>query len=74
MRFNGRMTDYQRQERHLAQIAEAVSAGSDPSGPVLNALQHGASWQTIAEHCGLTPRAAYDRWGTYSAANAGYDA
>lgn len=68
------MTDHQRQEWHLAQIAAVVSAGDDPSGPVLNALQHGASWDMVAEHCDLTTQAAYERWGTYSAATAGYDA
>lgn len=47
---------------HLTKIAIAVEARLDPTGDVLNAKQYGATWQAIADQCGITRQAAYDRW------------
>lgn len=63
-----------RQEWHRAKLALATKANVDPSGDALAALQHGETWQAIADQCGMTSQAAYDRWGRYSAAGAGMDA
>lgn len=47
---------------HLTKIMIAVQAGIDPTGDAVNAKRYGATWQQVADTCGVTRQAAYDRW------------
>jgi hypothetical protein len=53
-------------EWHLTKIAILHEAGRvSPTGDVLGARKHGATWQAIADACGITKQAAFDRWAKY---------
>lgn len=49
-------------EWHLVKLQICRELGLDPIGDVLNARRFGASWQAIADACGITRQAAHDRW------------
>lgn len=51
---------------HLLKLRIARAAGVDQTGNAIGAHKHGASWATIAEACGITRQAAYDRWGKHA--------
>lgn len=47
---------------HLVKLQICRELGLDPIGDVVNARRFGASWQAIADACGITRQAAHDRW------------
>lgn len=47
---------------HLVKIAIMVAANIDPTGAAINAKVYGATWQDIADQCGISRQAAHDRW------------
>jgi hypothetical protein len=47
---------------HLAKIEISREAGIDPTGNVINAKRYGATWQAIADACGVSRQRAHDRW------------
>lgn len=49
-------------EWHLVKLQICRGLGLDPIGDVLNARRFGASWQVIADACGITRQVAEDRW------------
>jgi hypothetical protein len=52
----------EQQQWHLIKIQIAHRAKLDPTGDVINAKRYGATWQTIADTCGISRQAAFDRW------------
>lgn len=52
-------------EWHLLKIQIYRRARVNPIGDVVNARQRGASWQAIADVCGISRQAAFDRWSKY---------
>lgn len=55
-------------EWHLLKIRICRAADVSPTGDVLNARKQGATWQQIADACGMTRQAAHDRWAKYEGA------
>jgi hypothetical protein len=51
-----------RREWHLTKITISREAKIDPTGDVLNARYHGATWENIADACGITRQRAHERW------------
>jgi hypothetical protein len=49
-------------EWHLVKIRILHAAELNPTGDVMNARMRGATWQAIADACGITRQAAHDRW------------
>lgn len=49
-------------EWHLVKMRICREADVDQTGDALNAKKAGATWQDIADACGITRQAAYDRW------------
>lgn len=52
-------------EWHLTKMAIERALGLDHTGNAINARRNGASWQSIADACGITRQAAHDRWAKY---------
>lgn len=50
---------------HMTKLAISRAAKIDPTGDVINARRYGATWQDIAEQCGISRQAAFDRWAKY---------
>lgn len=53
-------------EWHLVKMQISRLAGASQTGDVLGARRHGASWQAIADACGITRQAAHDRWAKHT--------
>lgn len=52
-------------EWHLLKIQICRAAGVRETGDALNARRQGATWQQVADACGITRQAAYDRWAKF---------
>lgn len=66
LQAQGKMTPEQRAaaelEWHLLKMRIARRLGLDQTGETINARRLGASWQVIADACGISRQAAHDRW------------
>lgn len=49
-------------EWHLTKITICREAKIEPTGDVLGAKSHGATWQAIADAYGVTRQRAHERW------------
>ena len=73
----GEMTPQQRAawelDWHLVKLKLERRLGLDHTGNVINARRLGASWQTLADACGISRQAAHDRWAAVAATVNGRD-